>query len=180
MFLLFPRWRAPSSISKLWELARSSKCIPKPAKDARRIIVKGAGEGEANGMYVECTAAYDGRPQFLYAGKTRDDAQIIMWYAASGAQWSVRKQARAVGSTTKLWYIANTGTGADTSGEMPPLTGWAVSARANDRAYGQAAFSIDPAPTVSELAIGEPIPVEVARDMLERGIRGDAEAVPFC
>ena len=30
----------------------------------------------------------------------------------------------------------------------PPLDGWAVSAKANERRVGTAAFSIDPAPTI--------------------------------
>merc|ERR1711924_382575 len=100
------------------------------------------------------------------------------------AQWSIRKDVpqirnavsieATISSSMKLWYIANPNTGADVSGsgDMPPASGWAVSAKANDRATGGSAqFSIDPAPTVIVLADGDPVPEEVTADMEKRAAK---------
>lgn len=159
------------------------------AKDqGRRIIVSGAGEDEANGLYLEATTLHDDKPQFIYCGKSRNNAPIVMWWASSGSQWSIRKDVPAIrnassieatiSSTKKLWYIANPNTGAHVSGagDMPPTSGWAVSAKANDRASGgPAKFTIDPAPTVTVLAEDDPVPEEVIADMEKRAAKYTAD-----
>mmetsp|Transcript_83415 Transcript_83415/g.226080 ORF Transcript_83415/g.226080 Transcript_83415/m.226080 type:complete len:159 (-) Transcript_83415:29-505(-) len=156
-------------MGQLWSSA------PKPKEGGRRILVTGAGESEANGVYVECARPFDGKPQFVYSGRSRDRAPIVLWWAASGEQWSIRKDAVRLGSTSKLWYIASSATGADVSGDLPPSSGWSVSAKSAERATGAAAFSIEPAPAVRVLAGGEPVPEEVLRDMEQRGAQYAAD-----
>uniref|UniRef100_A0A7S1TXC8 Uncharacterized protein n=1 Tax=Phaeomonas parva TaxID=124430 RepID=A0A7S1TXC8_9STRA len=142
----------------------------------RRVVLAGAGEDEANGLYLEAKQAFDGKPQFLYAGRTRSNAQIVLSFAASGGQWSLRKEASGIGATSKLWYVASAATGAaGASGEMPPATGWAASAEAGKRAVGEARYSIDPPPTLAVLAGGADVPEDVAKDMEERGAKYAAD-----
>ncbi|CAE8630067.1 unnamed protein product [Polarella glacialis] len=137
----------------------------------RRVIVQGAGEDEANGLYVETTEMHDGKPQFKYSGRSRNNAPISIWWINSGKQWSIRKDARGFASTGKLWYIASDRSGADVSGELPPTEGWGVSARAGDRAFGVAAFSIDPAPSIRLLGADEAVPKRVVHDMEQRAAK---------
>jgi hypothetical protein len=137
----------------------------------RSLVVTGAGEDEVNGLYVEMKKTYDGKPQFKYSGRSRNNAPIIMWWVNSGKQWSIRKEARGLGSTTKLWYIASAVSGADVSGDLPPTGGWSVSAKANARFSGTAAFSIAPAPSIRLLAAGEDVPAEVVQDMETRAAK---------
>jgi hypothetical protein len=150
----------------------------KPADQGRMLIVCGAGEDEANGVYVETTISErynDGRSVFIFAGRSRSNAPITIEYTKHGGQWSIRKEARTLGSTSKLWYIANAGTGADTTSALPPATGWAVSSKANDRAFGEAAFSIEPAPTIRVLEPGEAIPSDVLQAMFLAGVKYAAD-----
>ena len=135
----------------------------------RRVLVSGAGEDECNGIYVECGTCGD-KPMFVYAGRTRNHAPIVLSYAKAGAAWSLRKEGRRGGSE-KHWYTASASTGADTfdwrSDVMPPATGWAVSMR-----FGKLhQYDIQPPPTVVELPESELIPEDVALDMLRRGMK---------
>ena len=141
----------------------------------RRIILQGAGESEANGVYIECVEQHDGKPQFKYTGKSRNNDPIILWWAKSGAQWSLRKESAGFfwGSNMKLWYIASATTGADVSGDMPPTAGWAVSAKSAPKPTGPSYTStprkaIGPAPSITLLAAGEEVPSKVAQDMETR------------
>jgi hypothetical protein len=157
-----------------------------PKEGGRRLIVSGAGENEANGLYVECAELHDSKPQFVYSGRTRGHAPIVLYYSKGDAQWAVRKDAVQLGSTNKHWYVCAWGASSNArnissyenpmQGEMPPGVGWVVSPKAQKRAMGEAAGDwMTPPPTVAELAAGEPIPVDIAREMAERGIKYAAD-----
>tara|TARA_B100000780_G_C20809832_1_gene321727 strand:- start:35 stop:544 length:510 start_codon:yes stop_codon:yes gene_type:complete len=160
---------------------------PKQLSDARVVVISGAGEDEVNGVYVETkkpeVSNKSGKPSFVYAGRTRNNAAIIVWWAGSTEQWNIDKATRAsstyplasLASTDKLWYIASAATGADVSGVLPPTSGWAVSARAGDRAMGTAAFTIDPAPQCRSLSTGESAPSAALQDMFTRGVKYASE-----
>ena len=128
----------------------------KPLADGRIVVVSAAGEDEVDGAYVEMARPVvsnkENRPSFVYAGRTRGHADIVMWWTDAGAQWTIGKFPRTldVASSSKTWYIASAATGADVTGPLPPSTGWAVSAKAPT--YG--GVGIGPAPEVEVLAAG--------------------------
>ena len=73
----------------------------------------------------------------------------VLWFTDSGNQWSLRKESAGLFGGTKLWYIAKAD---DAEDPLPPKNGWAVSAKASKRWIGEAAFSIEPAPTMALVA----------------------------
>ena len=97
-----------------------------------------------------------------------------MWWVDNGSQWQIGKFPRAIdaAATSKLWYISSASTGADVSGPVPPVTGWAVSAKANARAMGgTAAFSIAPPPTCEAMDSVNAAPAVAVIDMWKRGVK---------
>ena len=154
----------------------------KPLVDGRIALLSGSGEDECHGLYVETARPLvsnkSGKPTFVYAGRTRGKAKIVMWWVDAGSQWNVGKFPRAkdVASTAKHWYIASAATGADVSGLLPPSTGWAVSSKASGRAMGgPAIYTIDPAPMCRMLGSGELPPAEALQDMFKRGVKYAAD-----
>jgi hypothetical protein len=160
---------------------------PKQLELARVAVISDAGEDEVHGLFVEMERPFvannSGKPSFLYAGRVRNHAKIVLWWTDSGEQWNIGKFPRLkdVGATNKLWYIASASTGADVSGVLPPSTGWAVSAKASHRAYGSAAFTIDPAPTCLMMDCGEQrdeafkLLAPLFLDMFKRGVKYAAD-----
>jgi hypothetical protein len=127
-----------------------SKPTAKPASEnPLQVTIVGAGETEANGVYVEAKELYSGKPQFMKRieadGQLQSPGLALLWYASAGNVWCIRKEGEGIGSADKLWYINTTGAPEQ---RTPPLDGWAVSAKANERRMGTAAYSIDPAPTI--------------------------------
>ena len=151
----------------------------KPMKldDARVVVVSGSGESEVNGVFVELqrplVSNTSGKPSFAYSGRTRGHASIVMWWTDAGEQWNIGKFPKSldVASTKKHLYISSAATGADVSGLLPPSTGWAVSAKAQQRAMGGAdTWSIDPPPTCRTLSAKELPPADAVMDMFKRGV----------
>ena len=159
------------------ELALNSSPEPEGGRKFRRVVVSGAGEDECNGVYVECGTCGD-KPMFVYAGRTRHHAPIVLEFTKAGASWSLRKEGRRGGSR-KNWYTASASTGAINfdwrTDFMPPATGWAVSAEFGKYVAADLTSSIEPPPTIVELSESEPIPEDVARDMLTRGMKYTAD-----
>ena len=153
----------------------------KPLADGRIVELSGSGEGECHGLYVETARPLvsnkSGKPSFVYAGRTRNKAKLVIWWVDSGEQWNIGKFPRAkdIASRSKLWYIASARTGADVSSLLPPSTGWAVSAKSTYRAMGEAAYTIDPAPTCRMLGADELPPAETLQDMFKRGVKYAAD-----
>ena len=164
-------------IEGIFELALNSSPEPEGGRTVRRVVVSGAGEDECNGVYVECGTCGD-KPMFVYAGRTRHHAPIVLEFTKAGASWSLRKEGRRGGSK-KNWYTASASTGAITfdwrTDFMPPATGWAVSAEFGKYVAADLTSSIEPAPTIVELSESDPIPEDVARDMLRRGMKYTAD-----
>jgi hypothetical protein len=79
----------------------------------------------------------------------------------------------------KNWYTASASTGALNfewrMDSMPPTTGWAVSTEFAKYVAADLTSSIEPPPTIVVLSESEPIPNDVARDMLRRGMKYTAE-----
>ena len=155
---------------------------PKKLAEARVFVVSGAGEDEVNGVFVEQKRPYvankSGKPSFVYAGRTRCNAAIVLWWTDAGAQWNIGKFPRAsdVASTRKCLYIASAATGADVSDLLPPSTGWVVSAKAKERAMGgPISWTIEPAPKCRILAEEEFPPADVLLDMFRRGVNYAAD-----
>jgi hypothetical protein len=150
---------------------------PKTLAEARVLVLSGAGEDEVNGVFVELlrplVASKSGKPSFVYAGRTRTNAAILLWWTDAGEQWNIGKFPRAadIGSTKKHLYIASAATGADVSSLLPPSTGWTVSAKANGRAMGgPVTWSIEPPPQCRTLNEKEPPPADALLDMFKRGV----------
>ena len=164
-------------IEGFFELAFNSSPQHAGGRKFRRVVVSGAGEEECNGVYVECGTCGD-KPTFVYAGRTRHHAPIVLEFTTAGAAWSLRKEGRR-GSTRKNWYTASASTGAMNfdwrTDSMPPATGWAVSTEFAKYVAADLTSSIEPPPTIVELSESEPIPDDVARDMLLRGMKYTAE-----
>lgn len=58
------------------------------------VTVVGAGEDEANGVYVECTSRYSDKPQFvknIEGTATQSPGRAVLWYASSGNVWCIRR-----------------------------------------------------------------------------------------
>ena len=144
----------------------------KPLADGRIVVVSAAGEDEVDGAYVEMARPVvsnkENRPSFVYAGRTRGHADIVMWWTDAGAQWTIGKFPRTldVASSSKTWYIASAATGADVTGPLPPSTGWAVSAKAPT--YG--GVGIGPAPQCQVLAAGAVPPPAALGTMFVKGV----------
>ena len=144
----------------------------KPLADGRIVVVSAAGEDEVDGAYVEMAKPVvsnkEKRPSFVYAGRTRGHADIVMWWVDSAAQWTIGKFPRSldVASSSKTWYIASAATGADVAGPLPPSTGWAVSAKAPT--YG--GVGIGPAPQCQVLAAGAVPPPAALGTMFVKGV----------
>ena len=164
-------------IEGFFELAFNSSPQHAGGRKFRRVVVSGAGEEECNGVYVECGTCGD-KPTFVYAGRTRHHAPIVLEFTTAGAAWSLCKEGRR-GSTRKNWYTASASTGAMNfdwrTDSMPPATGWAVSTEFAKYVAADLTSSIEPPPTIVELSESEPIPDDVARDMLLRGMKYTAE-----
>ena len=142
----------------------------KPVANGRIVVLSGAGEDEVNGVYIEIKPIVENqsqKPSFLYAGRTRSKAAIVIWWVDSGEQWSIGKfpRTRDVASSNKLWYIASAGTGADVGGALPPSTGWATSAKA------PATYSIEPAPKCEAIEGIDNVPADALKDMFKRGVQ---------
>ena len=157
---------------------------PKQLSDARMVVVLGSGEDEVNGVFVESERPFvankSGKPSFVYAGRTRGNAAIVLWWTDAGEQWSIGKFPRSsdVASTKKHLYIASAATGADVGGLLPPSAGWGVSAKATARAMGgPAAYSIEPAPTCRMLESNELPPPDALMDMFRRGVKYAADEI---
>ena len=63
----------------------SSRLTPKPASEnPLKVTVVGAGETEANGVYVEASVSYSGKPQFVKRIEGTDNGQsagmALIWY----------------------------------------------------------------------------------------------------
>ena len=151
---------------------------PKKLAEARVVVVSGAGEDEVNGIFVEqkrpLVANKSGKPSFVYAGRSRGNAAIVLWWTDAGEQWNIGKFPRAsdISSTKKHLYIASAATGADVSSSLlPPSAGWAVSAKASERAMGgPVRWTIDPPPTCRMLAEKEVPPADALLGMFKRGV----------
>ena len=120
------------------------------------------------GLYIEAKEKCNGRTQFVYAGKSRDNAPIIIFYDRCGI-WSLVKYANTVGSTSKAWYAADASSQIDKDIIPDPAVIWFVDPSSKDRWFGKAAFTIDPAPKLTILGKDEAVPDAVTQDMEKRG-----------
>ena len=83
-----------------------------PLADGRIVVVSAAGEDEVDGAYVEMAKPVvsnkEKRPSFVYAGRTRGNADIVMWWVDSASQWTIGKFPRTldVASSSKTWYTS--------------------------------------------------------------------------
>jgi hypothetical protein len=124
----------------------------KSPTEARSLVVVGAGEDEANGVYLEAVETYYKTPQFVKRIEATDVVSAgwaVMWYAESGRQWSIRKEPDSRYGTSKLWYVALAVETEGRSGSLdPPTNDWEVSAQSGKRKMGDNYYSIHPAPTI--------------------------------